>query len=111
MLGIPAPVSPDGDPLTITINALPRGTVRNGTAILHPGDHVTPEELSKLTFWPEAGFTGPAGSLRYTRGQRTRRDRSKGRLTSRSEHRPANDASAEAGIVGEIRGSSDPEGV
>ena len=66
VLGIPAPVSPDGDPLTVTINALPRGTVRNGTAILHPGDHVTPEELSKLTFWPEAGFTGPAGSLRYT---------------------------------------------
>ncbi|HEY0185245.1 MAG TPA: SUMF1/EgtB/PvdO family nonheme iron enzyme [Rhodopila sp.] len=66
VLGIPPPVSPDGDPLTITINALPRGTVRNGAAILHPGDHVTPTELSKLTFWPEAGFTGPAGSLRYT---------------------------------------------
>jgi formylglycine-generating enzyme required for sulfatase activity len=40
--------------------------VRNGAAILHPGDHVTPQELSNLTFWPEAGFTGPAGSLRYT---------------------------------------------
>jgi formylglycine-generating enzyme required for sulfatase activity len=66
MLGIPAPVSPDGDPLTITINALPRGTVRNGAAVLHAGDHVTPEELSKLTFWPEAGFTGHAGSLRYS---------------------------------------------
>jgi formylglycine-generating enzyme required for sulfatase activity/uncharacterized caspase-like protein len=66
VLGIPEPVSPDGDPLTITINALPRGTVRNGAAILHPGDHVTPTELSKLTYWPEAGFTGPAGSLRYS---------------------------------------------
>jgi formylglycine-generating enzyme required for sulfatase activity len=66
VLGIPAPVSPDGDPLTVTINALPRGTVRNGAAILHPGDHLTPEELANLTFWPEAGFTGPAGSLRYT---------------------------------------------
>jgi formylglycine-generating enzyme required for sulfatase activity len=66
MLGIPPPVSPDGDPLTVTINALPRGTVRNGATMLHPGDHVTPMELSKLTFWPESGFTGPAGSLRYT---------------------------------------------
>ncbi|HEY4042328.1 MAG TPA: SUMF1/EgtB/PvdO family nonheme iron enzyme [Rhodopila sp.] len=66
VLGIPAPVSPDGDPLTVTITALPRGTVRNGTAILHPGDHVTPQELSNLTFWPEAGFSGSAGSLRYS---------------------------------------------
>jgi formylglycine-generating enzyme required for sulfatase activity len=66
MLGIPAPVSPDGDPLTVTINELPRGTVRNGANILHVGDHVTPEELSKLTFWPEASFNGHAGSLRYS---------------------------------------------
>jgi formylglycine-generating enzyme required for sulfatase activity len=66
VLGIPPPVSPDGDPLTVTITALPRGAVRNGAAALHPGDHVTPEELSKLTFWPEAGFAGPAGSLRYS---------------------------------------------
>jgi formylglycine-generating enzyme required for sulfatase activity len=66
MLGIPPPVSPDGDPLTVTITALPRGTVRNGAVVLHPGDTVTPQELSKLTFWPEAGFVGSAGSLRYT---------------------------------------------
>jgi formylglycine-generating enzyme required for sulfatase activity len=45
---------------------LPRGTVRNGAAILRVGDHITPQELSRLTFWPEAGFSGPAGSLRYT---------------------------------------------
>nr|WP_294550323.1 SUMF1/EgtB/PvdO family nonheme iron enzyme [uncultured Rhodopila sp.] len=66
VLGIPPPVSPDGDPLTVTITALPRGTVRNGAVILHAGDTVTPQELSKLTFWPEAGFSGSAGSLRYT---------------------------------------------
>jgi formylglycine-generating enzyme required for sulfatase activity len=66
LLGIPPPVSPDGDTLTVTINSLPRGVVRNGGAILHPGDHVAPEELSKLTFAPEAGFMGPAGSLRYS---------------------------------------------
>jgi formylglycine-generating enzyme required for sulfatase activity len=66
VLGIPQPISLDGDPLTVTINALPRGTVRNGATPLHPGDHVTPVELSKLTFLPDAGFSGPAGSLRYT---------------------------------------------
>jgi len=66
VLGIAPPVSPDGDPLTVTINALPRGTVRNGAAVVHAGDHVTPQELSRLTFWPEAGFSGPAGGLRYT---------------------------------------------
>jgi formylglycine-generating enzyme required for sulfatase activity len=66
MLNIPAPVSPDNDPLTVTITALPRGTVRNGSAILHPGDQITPVQLSGLTFWPESGFTGPAGSLKYT---------------------------------------------
>ncbi len=66
VLGIPVPVSPDGDPLTVTITALPRGTVRSGATIVRAGDHVTPQELSKLTFWPEAGFVGSAGSLRYT---------------------------------------------
>jgi formylglycine-generating enzyme required for sulfatase activity len=66
MLNIPAPVSPDNDPLTVIISALPRGTVRNGSAILHPGDQITPVQLSALTFWPESGFTGPAGSLKYT---------------------------------------------
>jgi formylglycine-generating enzyme required for sulfatase activity len=66
LLGIPAPVSPDGDPLTVTINTLPRGTVRNGANILRIGDRITPEELAKLTFSPEAGFSGHAGSLQYT---------------------------------------------
>jgi formylglycine-generating enzyme required for sulfatase activity len=66
ILGIAQPISPDGDPLTVTINAVPRGTVQNGTAILHPGDRITPTELSQLSFWPEADFIGPAGSLRYT---------------------------------------------
>jgi Caspase domain len=66
VLGIPAPISPDGDPLTVTIATLPRGTVRSDTTILHPGDHITPQELSRLTFSPEAGISGPAGTLRYT---------------------------------------------
>jgi formylglycine-generating enzyme required for sulfatase activity len=66
LLGIPAPVSPDGDALTVTIDTLPRGIVRNGPTVLHSGDHVAPEELAKLSFTPEAGFMGPAGSLRYS---------------------------------------------
>ncbi|HYZ22934.1 MAG TPA: SUMF1/EgtB/PvdO family nonheme iron enzyme [Rhodopila sp.] len=65
-LGIPAPVSPDGDTLSVTVTALPRGTVRNGNAVLRVGDRLTPDELSKLTFWPEAGFVGHAGALRYS---------------------------------------------
>jgi len=66
VLGISPPVSPDGDPLTVTIDALPRGTVRNGAAVVHVGDHVTPDELSRLTFLPKSDFSGSAGSLRYT---------------------------------------------
>lgn len=65
-LNIPAPVSPDGDPLTVTITALPRGVVRNGAAVVHVGDQMTPAQLAGLAFWPEAGFAGSAGSLRYT---------------------------------------------
>jgi formylglycine-generating enzyme required for sulfatase activity len=107
VLGIPAPVSPDGDPLTVTINALPRGTVRNGTAILRLGDHVTPEELSKLTFWPEAGFMGPAGSLRYIV------DNGHGGIVEGSTEvevgaAAANDASGELALWDSLRGSTDP---
>jgi formylglycine-generating enzyme required for sulfatase activity len=107
VLGIPAPVSPDGDPLTVTINALPRGTVRNGAAILHPGDHVTPEELAGLTFWPEAGFTGPAGSLRYTV------DNGHGGVVEGSTDitvgasAAPSDSSSEAALWDSLRGSTD----
>lgn len=65
-LNIPAPVSPDNDPLIVTVTALPRGIVRNGGTILRVGDQITPAQLSGLTYWPEAGLSGPAGSLRYT---------------------------------------------
>jgi formylglycine-generating enzyme required for sulfatase activity/uncharacterized caspase-like protein len=107
VLGIPAPVSPDGDPLTITINALPRGTVRSGSAILHPGDHVTPEELSKLTFWPEAGFMGPAGSVRYSV------DNGHGGIVEGSTDvdvgaSAARDASAESMLWDSVHDSGDP---
>src|SRR3954447_2530477 len=65
-LGIPPPTSPDGDALTITVTALPRGTVGNGKAIVRTSDRLTPHELASLTFTPEPGFTGAAGALRYT---------------------------------------------
>jgi formylglycine-generating enzyme required for sulfatase activity len=64
-LDIPAPVSPDGDTLVIKVAALPIGTIRNGSAVVHVGDLLSPQELAGLTFWPEAGFTGHAGTLRY----------------------------------------------
>jgi formylglycine-generating enzyme required for sulfatase activity len=106
VLGIAAPVSPDGDPLTVTINSLPRGTVRNGATIVHVGDHVTPEELSKLTFWPEAGFMGPAGSLRYTV------DNGHGGIVEGSTDvevgaAAANDASGERALWESLRASTD----
>lgn len=108
VLGIPAPISPDGDPLTITISALPRGAVRNGTTILHPGDHVSPQELAALTFWPEAGFTGPAGSLRYTV------DNGHGGIVEGSvdvevgSHKDADESGSEAALWETVRKSNDP---
>jgi formylglycine-generating enzyme required for sulfatase activity len=106
VLGIPAPVSPDGDPLTVTINTLPRGTVRSGTTIVRPGDHVSPEELSKLTYWPEAGFMGPAGSLRYSV------DNGHGGIVEGSTDvevgaAAANDASGELALWDSLRASTD----
>ncbi len=64
-LGIVAPEDPDNDPLSITVRTLPRGFVRNGTALLRTGDRLRPDQLAGLTYLPEPGFTGAAGSLQY----------------------------------------------
>jgi len=64
-LDIARPEDPDGDALSVTIRALPRGLVRNGTTVLKPSDRLRPEDLAALVFVPEPGFTGPAGSLEY----------------------------------------------
>ncbi|CAH2604042.1 SUMF1/EgtB/PvdO family nonheme iron enzyme [Rhodovastum atsumiense] len=64
-LGIGVPNDPDGDTLTVTIKALPRGVVRLGGTVLKPGDRLRPEDLARLSVMPEAGLTGKAGSLRY----------------------------------------------
>ncbi|MBK1838510.1 SUMF1/EgtB/PvdO family nonheme iron enzyme [Azospirillum sp. YIM B02556] len=66
-MGIDAPVDPDGDPLTVTVTAVPeRGSVHNGAAVVKPGDRLTVQALTALTFDPEAAAPGPAGSLRYS---------------------------------------------
>jgi formylglycine-generating enzyme required for sulfatase activity len=64
-LGIATPTDPDGNSLTVTIAALPHGTVRNGSARLKVGDRLQPEDLAALSFVPEPGVAGHAGALRY----------------------------------------------
>lgn len=66
-LGIAPPSDPDGDPLSVTIRALPPrgGQVRSGAAVLRAGDRLRPQDLATLTFTPEPGFAGGAGGLRY----------------------------------------------
>ncbi|MGE0370669.1 MAG: SUMF1/EgtB/PvdO family nonheme iron enzyme [Gammaproteobacteria bacterium] len=64
-LGIAEPTSPDGDPLTVTIKSLPRGVVYNGATLVRVGDRLKPQDLPNLTFQPDPGVTGEAGTLRY----------------------------------------------
>jgi formylglycine-generating enzyme required for sulfatase activity len=64
-LGIKPPVSPDGDPLSITVKAMPRGQVFNGTTLLHVGDRLRPQDMAELVFVPDAGIAGSAGAFRY----------------------------------------------
>ncbi|MBX6741912.1 MAG: SUMF1/EgtB/PvdO family nonheme iron enzyme [Acetobacteraceae bacterium] len=64
-LGVARPSDPDGDRLTVTIRAVPRGLVRNGAREVRAGDVLEPEDLPKLVFLPEPGLYGAAGSLRY----------------------------------------------
>jgi Caspase domain/Bacterial Ig domain len=64
-LEIQRPEDPDGDALSVTILMLPRGILRNGTTTLRGGERLQPEELARLVYLPEPGFTGPAGNLQY----------------------------------------------
>lgn len=64
-LAIAPPTSPDGDPLSVVVRTLPRGIVRNGETVLKVGDRLRPDDLPKLTFMPEAGYSGSAGILLY----------------------------------------------
>ena len=49
----------------MVVKGLPRGLVQNGSAVIRMGDRLRPQDLANLTFTPEPGFTGEAGSLRY----------------------------------------------
>ncbi|WP_448203127.1 SUMF1/EgtB/PvdO family nonheme iron enzyme [Azospirillum sp. sgz302134] len=65
-LNIEPPVDPDGDPLTITVTAVPeRGKVKDGATLVRPSDRLTPEALNRLTFDPEEAPPGPAGAFAY----------------------------------------------
>jgi len=61
-LGFAEPVDPDGDPLVITVTAVPdHGRVRNGEAVVRPGDRLSSKDLAGLTFDPGDAPVGPAG--------------------------------------------------
>lgn len=64
-IGIAPPTDPDGDRLTVTVQALPRGLVRFGLTTIKVGDRLQPEQLPVLVYVPEPGFSGPAGSFQY----------------------------------------------
>ena len=64
-LGIAPPTDPDGDRLTVTVQAVPSGLVRFGVTTIRAGDRIPPEELPALTYLPEPGFIGPAGTFQY----------------------------------------------
>ncbi|WP_448192232.1 SUMF1/EgtB/PvdO family nonheme iron enzyme [Azospirillum sp. sgz301742] len=64
---IDAPTDPDGDPISITVTAVPdRGKVKNGAAIVKAGDKLTIDALTTLVFDPERAPPGPAGTFSYT---------------------------------------------
>jgi formylglycine-generating enzyme required for sulfatase activity len=64
-LGITQPTDPDGDKLTVTIQTVPRGLVRFGVTAIHVGDRLPTEQLPALTYLPEPGFSGSAGTFQY----------------------------------------------
>jgi formylglycine-generating enzyme required for sulfatase activity len=61
------PTDPNGDPLTITVTAVPKtGTVRDNGTVVRPGDRLTPTALAGLTFDPGHASAGDAGSFEVT---------------------------------------------
>jgi hypothetical protein len=68
-LGITAPTDVDGDPLTLTISALPdntKGEVQSSGTAVTPGTSLTIDQLSTLVFVPVPNANGSAGSFSYT---------------------------------------------
>ncbi|GAC1345170.1 MAG: hypothetical protein NVSMB18_24310 [Acetobacteraceae bacterium] len=64
-IGMTPPTDVEGGKLQVSVKAVPRGVVRNGTMAIRPGSQLTPEQLGGLTFLPEPGYTGSAGLLAY----------------------------------------------
>ena len=80
-LNITAPLSPDGDPLTVTITQAPDsgtlfvmrpdpGFLALGVTVLVPvdvmvGDTLTADELAGLSYRPAQNVTGPVGAVSY----------------------------------------------
>ena len=67
-LSITRPVDAEGDPLTITISALPNtGSVATAEGVrVSVGTRLTAAQLANLTYTPPAGFSGDAGTLIYS---------------------------------------------
>lgn len=66
-LGLRPPTDPDGDPLTITVTAVPeRGSVRTeGGQAVKAGDRLDPAMLERLVYIPETAPGGEAGIFGY----------------------------------------------
>lgn len=67
-LGIATPTDADGDTLTVTVQALPvHGSLKlsNGT-VVSSGSTLSAADIGHLTFTPESGFSGTAGTFSYT---------------------------------------------
>jgi formylglycine-generating enzyme required for sulfatase activity len=64
-LRIPPTADPDGDPLTVMVDEVPRlGAVRSGERTLRPGDQIAPQELVGLVLLP--GAEGAQGTFAFT---------------------------------------------
>jgi formylglycine-generating enzyme required for sulfatase activity len=65
-LAIVQPTDPDGDPLLVTVTALPtRGLVRGPNGVVQVGDKLKPQDLPALVFAPDPGASGAIGAFRY----------------------------------------------
>ena len=66
-LGIQPPTDPDGDTMTITVTSVPsKGAIHDGPTILAKGDRIDAGALAKLTYDPEDGAPGAAGTFSYS---------------------------------------------
>ncbi|MFM2043119.1 MAG: hypothetical protein RLY86_1695, partial [Pseudomonadota bacterium] len=67
-LSIDIPADPDGNPLAVTIGALPGNGVllRADGGVVSSGDLISSADLAGLSFRVDPGFSGAAGQLTYT---------------------------------------------